>query len=342
IQTQLMQYQDQKFGQNGELNQTREKFLETIREKIKLVLQKVAQDEGITVFGTSAKYLAAIEKAGVQPKTGYELPSLRTILSTGSPLATESFYYVYDSIKQDVCLASITGGTDIVSTFALGNPILPVYAGELQCRGLGMKVESYDPQGKPLINQKGELVCSLAFPVMPIYFWHDPDGSKYKQAYFSVYPNVWRHGDYIEITDTGGLIVYGRSDATLNPGGVRIGTAEIYRQVEALPEIADSLVVGQTWQNDVRVILFIKLAPGIKFSSDLAAKIKRDIRQNTTPRHVPAKIIVVADIPYTISGKKVELAIKQIIENQPVLNRDALLNPESLELYKNLVELQAD
>ncbi|WP_027364156.1 acetoacetate--CoA ligase [Desulfotruncus alcoholivorax] len=303
-------------------------------------LFKMAQDEKVSVFGTSAKFLAAIEKEGVKPAQLFDLSALKAILSTGSPLSVESFKYVYRDIKQDVCLSSISGGTDIISCFALGNPIGPVYAGELQCRGLGMAVDAFDHQGNSLLNKKGELVCKAAFPSMPIYFWNDEGDKKYKKAYFSVFENVWHHGDYIEITDTGGVIIYGRSDATLNPGGVRIGTAEIYRQVESLEEIKDSLVVGQNWDNDVRVVLFIKLSDGVEFNNDLVAKIKRVIRENATPRHVPAKIIPIDDIPYTISGKKVELAVRNIIHNEPVENRDALANPEALELYKNIPELQ--
>lgn len=304
-------------------------------------LWQLAQDEKISIFGTSAKYLAAVEKAGVKPGAEYDLTPLKAILSTGSPLSVESFEFVYRDIKQDLCLSSISGGTDIVSCFALGNPIGPVYAGELQCRGLGLKVQSFGADGRPVLNQKGELVCAASFPSMPIYFWDDPDGAKYRKAYFEVYPNIWRHGDFIEINDDGGVIIYGRSDATLNPGGVRIGTAEIYRQVEALPEILDSLVVGQDWDNDVRVVLFIKLAPGVEFSDALVKKIKTVIRENTTPRHVPAKVIPVADIPYTISGKKVEMAVRDIIHNREVSNRDALTNPEALELYRNQSELQS-
>lgn len=303
-------------------------------------LWKLSQDEGITVFGTSAKYLAAIEKVGIKPGTEHDLRKLKTVLSTGSPLSVESFEYVYREIKQDLCLSSISGGTDLISSFAIGNPIGPVYAGELQCRGLGMKVESFDSEGKSVINQKGELVCTASFPSMPIYFWQDPNNKKYKRAYFDVFPNVWRHGDYIEINDAGGVIVYGRSDATLNPGGVRIGTAEIYRQVESLPEILDSLVVGQNWDNDVRVILFVKLADGVVLTEELIKKIKTTIRENTTPRHVPAKVIQVKDIPYTISGKKVEMAVRNIIHGEKVENRDALANPAALDLYKTLPDLE--
>ncbi|WP_347491134.1 acetoacetate--CoA ligase [Desulfoscipio sp. XC116] len=301
---------------------------------------QLAQDEKITVFGTSAKYLAAVEKEGVKPGQSYDLSALKAILSTGSPLSVESFEYVYRDIKKDICLSSISGGTDIISCFALGNPIGPVYAGELQCRGLGMRVEALDSAGKPLMNQKGELACTASFPSMPIYFWQDEDNKKFKKAYFSVFPNVWHHGDYIEITDTGGVIIYGRSDATLNPGGVRIGTAEIYRQVESLDEIKDSLVVGQNWDNDVRVILFVKLAENVVLTDSLIKKIRTTIRENTTPRHVPARIIAVDDIPYTISGKKVELAVRNIIHNEPVENRDALADPTVLDLYKDLAELQ--
>jgi acetoacetyl-CoA synthetase len=302
------------------------------------VLWQLAQDEGISVFGTSAKYIASVEKAGLKPGLTYDLSSLKAILSTGSPLSGDNFRYVYRDIKQDLCLSSISGGTDIISCFALGNPTGPVYTGELQCRGLGMKVESFDLDGKPVVGQKGELVCTASFPSMPIKFWNDPDKSRYKKAYFDVYPNVWRHGDYVEITETGGVIIYGRSDATLNPGGVRIGTAEIYRQVEFLPEIADSVVVGQKWENDVRVLLFVKLVQGVELSEELRQKIKKTIRDNTTPRHVPAKIMAVGDIPYTLNGKKVELAVYHVIHNEPVLNKEALANPEALDMFKNLAE----
>ncbi len=303
-------------------------------------LWQMAQDEKISIFGTSAKYLAAVEKAGVKPGESFDLSPLKAILSTGSPLSVESFEYVYRDIKKDLVLSSISGGTDIISCFALGNPMGPVYAGELQCRGLGMKVEAWDENGTPVIGQKGELVCTAPAPSMPIYFWNDPDGQKYRDAYFSVFPGVWHHGDYIEITEHNGVIIYGRSDATLNPGGVRIGTAEIYRQVETIPEVLDSLVVGQNWDNDVRVILFVKLREGVELSDELVKRIKTTIRQNTTPRHVPAKIIAVADIPYTISGKKVELAVRKVIHNEEVKNKDALANPEALDLFKDLPELQ--
>ncbi|MFQ6612945.1 MAG: acetoacetate--CoA ligase [Fidelibacterota bacterium] len=300
---------------------------------------QLAQDLGITVLGTSAKFIAACEAAGEIPTRHYNLKSLRAILSTGSPLLEESFDYVYDSVKSDVQLASISGGTDLISCFALGNPTLPVYRGELQCRGLGMAVNAFDVTGKPVLNQKGELVCTKAFPSMPIYFWNDPEGEKYQQAYFQAFPGVWHHGDYIEINDHGGVKIYGRSDATLNPGGVRIGTAEIYRVVEALPGISDSLVVGQKWKQDERVILFVKLNPEVKLDEQLVKKIKTAIREQCSPRHVPSKILPVADIPYTINGKKVEVAIKKIIHGQSVANRDALANPESLEFYRDLKAL---
>ncbi len=301
----------------------------------------MAAEEKISVFGTSAKYLAAAEKEGVKPAGKYDLGALRAVLSTGSPLLVESFEYVYRDIKKDLCLSSISGGTDIISCFALGNPTAPVYKGELQCRGLGMKVQAFDDGGRPVVEQKGELVCVAAFPSMPVGFWNDPDMKKYRGSYFDVYENVWRHGDFVEITPRGGVIIYGRSDATLNPGGVRIGTAEIYRQVETIPEILDSLVVGQDWDNDVRVVLFVKLIPGMELTAELTGKIKSLIRENTTPRHVPAKIISIRDIPYTINGKKVELAVGNIIHGRPVLNRDALANPEALEYYKDMPELRS-
>ena len=245
-------------------------------------------------------------------------------------------------VKADLQLASISGGTDINGCFALGNPMGPVYAGELQCRGLAMDVKAFDEMGKEIIDQQGELVCCKPFPSMPIYFWDDPDGRKYNDAYFDVYPNIWRHGDFVIVTERGGVVMLGRSDATLNPGGVRIGTAEIYRQLEQLPEIDDSVVIGQNWKDDVRVILFVKLAPGCELSEDLKAKIKQTIRTNASPRHVPAKILSTPEIPYTLNMKKVELAVKKIIEGQAVLNRDALGNPDALDYYANLKELQED
>lgn len=305
-------------------------------------LWQMAQDEKISVFGTSAGYIAALMNSGLKPKRQFDLSSLRAILSTGSPLSMEGFDFVYQEIKKDMQLASISGGTDINGCFALGNPMMPVYAGELQCRGLGMKVEAFDENGKPVYNQQGELVCTAPSPSMPIYFWDDPDGKKYHTAYFDVYPGVWRHGDYIEINDRGGVVIYGRSDATLNPGGVRIGTAEIYRQVEMLPEIEDSLVVGQNWKNDIRVVLFVKMNSGFVLTDDLQNKIRQTIRNNASPRHVPAKIIDIPDIPYTLNMKKVELAVKKTIHGEVVLNKDALKNPEALDYYTCLTELNND
>jgi acetoacetyl-CoA synthetase len=302
-------------------------------------LWKLAQDEKVTIFGTSARYLAELEKRGVNPGKEYDLSNLKTVTSTGSPLSVESFEYVYRDIKPDVLLASISGGTDINGCFLGGNPIGPVYAGELQAPGLGVNLQCFDPLGKAVVNQKGQLVVTTPYPSMPLCFWNDSDKEKYRCAYFDVYPDVWTHGDYIEITDTG-IVIYGRSDNILKPGGVRIGTAEIYRQVEGLDEISDSVVVGQDWQGDVRIILFVKLAEGIELTEDLINKIKTTIRKNATPRHVPAKIIATTDIPYTISGKKVEKAIKNVIHHELVPNIDALANPASLELYKNLKELE--
>jgi acetoacetyl-CoA synthetase len=305
-------------------------------------LWKMAQDEKITIFGTSAGYIAALQNAGVRPGKEYDLTPLKTVLSTGSPLSVEGFEFIYEEVKKDLQLASIAGGSDLNGCFALGNPMGPVYAGELQCRGLAMNVEAFDEDGKPVINQQGELVCTAPFPSMPIYFWDDPKGEKYHAAYFDVYPNIWRHGDFIEINDRGGVVIYGRSDATLNPGGVRIGTAEIYRQVEQLEEIADSLVVGQDWKNDIRVILFVQMAEGCDLTDDLRNKIKKTIRANASPRHVPAKILAVPEILYTLNMKKVELAVKKAIQGQEVKNKDALKNPEVLDYYVNLKELQED
>jgi acetoacetyl-CoA synthetase len=304
------------------------------------VLFDYADAEAMTVFGTSAKFIDAVHKSGLEPRRTHELSALKALLSTGSPLAPESFDFVYRHIKSDLCLSSISGGTDIVSCFALGNPILPVYRGELQCRGLGMKVEVWNEAGEPVRGEKGELVCTRPFPAMPIGFWNDPDGAKYRAAYFDVYPNVWRHGDYVELTGHDGLIIYGRSDAVLNPGGVRIGTAEIYRQVEQLPEVLESLVIGQDWDNDVRVVLFVRLREGLTLDETLLQRIKQQIRRNATPRHVPAKIVQVADIPRTKSGKIVELAVRDIVHGRAIKNREALANPEALELYKDLPELR--
>jgi acetoacetyl-CoA synthetase len=305
------------------------------------VLWRLARDEGITVFGTSARYLAALEKAGSRPGREYDLSRLRAVLSTGSPLSEDGFTYVYGEIKADLQLASISGGTDLNGCFALGNPIGPVYAGELQCRGLGMAVAVYDPAGRPLVGEPGELVCTAPFPSMPLYFWNDLDGSRYRRAYFERFPGVWTHGDWCTLTETGGLVIHGRSDATLNPGGVRIGTAELYRLVETFPEIADSLAVGQRREKDERVILFVKLAPGVELTAGLQARIRQAIRESISPHHVPARIVAVADIPYTINMKKVELAVRQVIHGEPVKNRDALANPEALELFRDLPELQS-
>ncbi|MBW1709331.1 MAG: acetoacetate--CoA ligase [Deltaproteobacteria bacterium] len=305
-------------------------------------LWKLAQDEKITIFGTSAGYLSALQNTDVRPGKEYDLKPLRTILSTGSPLSVEGFEYVYREIKDDLQLASISGGTDLNGCFALGNPMGPVYAGELQCRGLAMNVQAFDENGKSVINRQGELVCASPFPSMPIYFWDDPDGQKYHSAYFDIYPNVWRHGDFIEINDQGGVVIYGRSDATLNPGGVRIGTAEIYRQMEQLTEIEDSIVVGQNWKNDVRVILFVVMAEGVELTDEIKNKIKQTIRLSASPRHVPAKIVAVPGIPYTLNMKKVELAVKKVIHHQEVLNKDALANPELLDFYADIKELEED
>jgi acetoacetyl-CoA synthetase len=305
-------------------------------------LWKMAQDEKITIFGTSAGYIAALQNAGVRPVAEYDLSPLRAVLSTGSPLSVEGFEFIYKDVKQDLQLASIAGGSDINGCFAAGNPMGPVYAGELQCRCLAMRVEAFDEDGKPIVNQQGELVCTAPSPSMPIYFWDDPDNKKYHSAYFDVYPNVWRHGDFVEINDRGGVVMLGRSDATLNPGGVRIGTAEIYRLVESMEEIEDSLVVGQDWKGDVRVILFVKMAEAMGLTEEVQTKIKQTLRTNASPRHVPAKIIAVPDVPYTLNMKKVELAVKKIIQGEDVLNRDALGNPEALDFYANLKELQED
>jgi acetoacetyl-CoA synthetase len=305
-------------------------------------LWKMAQDEKITVFGTSAGYLAALQDSGLKPKDEFDLTSLRTILSTGSPLSVDGFEFVYDHIKSDLQLASISGGTDLNGCFALGNPMAPVYAGELQCRGLGMKVEAFDETGRAVLQQQGELVCTAAFPSMPIYFWDDPEGHKYHRAYFDTYPGVWRHGDFIEITESGGVIFYGRSDATLNPGGVRIGTAEIYRQLDAMEEVVDSVVVGQKWRDDVRVLLFVQMGPEHALTEALKQKIKATIRTNASPRHVPAKIVAVQEIPYTLNMKKVELAVRKVIHGEEVTNKDALRNPGSLDAFAKIKEIYED
>jgi len=297
-------------------------------------------EENISVFGTSAKYLAALEKAGVEPNRSHQLSRLKAVLSTGSPLAHEGFDYVYRCFKADLCLSSISGGTDIVSCFALGNPTAPVWRGELQCKGLGMAVEVWDDEGQRLAEGKGELVCSKPFPSMPLGFWKDEDGSRFRAAYFERFPGVWAHGDYAEETPHGGLIIHGRSDAVLNPGGVRIGTAEIYRQVEKVEAVLESLAIGQQWQGDVRVVLFVRLREGMELDAALEAEIRQVIRANATPRHVPAKIIAVSDIPRTRSGKIVELAVRNVVHGLPVKNTDALANPEALELFRDLSDLQ--
>ena len=306
------------------------------------VLWEMAQDEKITIFGTSAGYISGLQKFGVKPVSEYDLTPLKAVLSTGSPLSVEGFEYIYSEVKSDLQLASISGGSDINGCFALGNPMGPVYAGELQCRGLGMDVDAFDENGNPVRNQQAELVCKAPFPSMPIYFWNDPHWEKYHAAYFDIYPNIWRHGDYIEINDRGGVVIWGRSDATLNPGGVRIGTADIYRLMDQLEEIEDSVVVGQNWKNDVRIILFVKMAEGFRLTEDLRDKIKKLIRTSASPRHIPKKIIDVPDIPYTLNMKKVELAVRKVIHGQPVRNKDALRNPESLEWYAGLKSLDED
>ncbi|MEX0712906.1 MAG: acetoacetate--CoA ligase [Pirellulales bacterium] len=299
----------------------------------------MADAERITVLGTSARYLSAIQKEGLLPRRSHDLAALRTILSTGSPLAPESFDYVYQQVKPDVSLSSISGGTDLISCFALGNPIGPVYRGELQTRGLGMKVEVYNEQGHSVRGERGELVCTAPFPSMPIGFWNDPDGAKYQAAYFEHFPGVWRHGDYVELTEHDGMIFHGRSDAVLNPGGVRIGTSEIYRQVEKLAEVLESVAVAQRWQGDVRVVLFVKLRPGLALDEPLKSRINEQIRAGASPRHVPAKIVAVADVPRTKSGKTVELAVRDMIHGLPIRNREALANPESLQYFVGLPEL---
>jgi acetoacetyl-CoA synthetase len=303
-------------------------------------LFELAASTGTTMFGTSAKYLDAVRKAGVAPIETRPLPSVRAITSTGSPLVAESFDFVYTRIKADVHLASVSGGTDIVGCFVGGNPVGPVWRGEIQTRGLGLAVDVFDDEGRPLRGDKGELVCTRPFPSMPLGFWNDPGGRRYHDAYFAKYPGVWWHGDYAEITAHDGVIIYGRSDATLNPGGVRIGTAEIYRQVERLEEVLESLVIGQQWENDQRVVLFVRLRDGVALTDALADRIKRHIRDNTTPRHVPARIVSVPEIPRTKSGKIVEIAVRDVVHGRPVRNTEALANPDALEHFRNRAELQ--
>jgi len=304
---------------------------------------RLIQDEKVTMFGTSATYINYIRGQGLKPGKDYDLSSLREIWQTGSPLLPEGFEYVYKEIKEDLHFNSSSGGTDINGCFCTGSPISPVYAGELQSPALGMKIKAYDEKGNPVVDKQGELVCEASAPSMPLYFWNDSNGEKYRRAYFDVYPNVWRHGDYIMIhSDTGGITFFGRSDSVLKPSGVRIGTAEIYNQVEKLEEVADSLAIGQNWRGDQRVILFVKLAEGHHLTDDLKNKIKITLRKNASPRHVPAKIIEIPDIPYTMNMKKVESAVTNVIHGKPVLNRDALINPESLDYYENLKDLQTD
>ncbi len=299
-------------------------------------LFNLIDEEKISVFGTSAKFITACEKARLNPKQTHDLSTLTTILSTGSPLLPSNYEYVYGKIKSDVRLCSISGGTDIISCFALGNPILPIYKGELQCRGLGMRVEVFNESGESMQQKQGELVCTAPFPNAPVAFWNDPNGRKYHEAYFNRFHNVWAHGDYAEITQHGGLIIYGRSDAVLNPGGIRIGTAEIYRQVETFDEILEAMAVGQDWEGDVRIILFIILREGEDLTKSLQDTIKQTIRKELTPRHVPAKIIAVPDIPRTINGKIMELVIREIIHSRPIKNQDAIANPECLDYFKGL------
>jgi acetoacetyl-CoA synthetase len=303
------------------------------------VLFDYADYEGMTLFGTSAKYIDALNKAGLKPRETHGLDTLKTMTSTGSPLAPESFDYVYRDIKADLHLASIAGGTDLISCFVLGNPVAPVWPGEIQTPGLGMAVDVFDPEGRSLRGGKGELVCTQPFPSMPVGFWNDPDGGKYHAAYFERFAGVWHHGDFVEFTEHGGIVIYGRSDATLNPGGVRIGTAEIYRQVEQLDEVIESIVVGQDWDNDVRVVLFVVLREGLRLDDSLVGQIKTHIREHCSPRHVPAKVIQVRDIPRTKSGKITELAVRDIIHGRQVRNMEALANPEALDFYNNLPEL---
>ena len=305
------------------------------------VLFEFAQAQKMTVFGTSAKFIDALIKHNIEPAEKYNLDSIKTLLSTGSPLSPQGFRYVYDKIKKDVCLSSISGGTDIISCFALGAPILPVYQGELQCIGLGMNVKVLDDDGHECaVEEKGELSCVSPFPCMPIGFWKDETSEKYHDAYFAKIDNVWCHGDYVEKTSRGGMIIHGRSDAVLNPGGVRIGTAEIYRQVEKLDEILESIVIGQRWNDDVRVILFVILRRGVELNDELKLKIRSLIKQNTTPRHVPAKILAVMDIPRTKSGKIVELAVRNIVHGETVKNKEALANPEALDHFADRIELR--
>lgn len=303
------------------------------------VLWKMVERENVTLFGTSAKYISALEKAGVRPKDEFHLPGLRTVLSTGSPLAPESFDYVYDAIGDDLQLSSIAGGTDLLACFAIGNPILPVRRGELQCRALGMAVEIFDEHGNAVIEQQGELVCTKPFPSTPVGFWNDEDKSRYRAAYFERFPGVWAHGDLAELLNSGGIVIHGRSDAVLNPGGVRIGTAEIYRQVERLDEVLESIAIGQSWRDDVRIVLFVVLRSDTQLDDVMCDRIRKVIRENTTPRHVPAKIIAVPEIPRTRSGKIVEIAVRAVVHGERVANTEALANPDALDYFCDIAEL---
>jgi acetoacetyl-CoA synthetase len=305
------------------------------------VLFNYAQDEKITLFGTSAKYIDACKKAGVAPARTHDLSAMRVMTSTGSPLAAESFDYVYADIKRDLHLASISGGTDIVSCFVLGDPTVSVWRGEIQAPGLGMAMDVWSDDGRHIVEEKGELVCVKPFPSMPVMFWNDPEGKKYHAAYFERFPNVWCHGDFAEWTQHGGIIIHGRSDATLNPGGVRIGTAEIYAQVEQIPEVLEAIAIGQDFQGDVRVVLFVRLKEGVALDDPLRDRIRQKIRSGASPRHVPAKIIQIADIPRTKSGKITELAVRDVVHGRPVKNTEALANPEALKLYEGLAELRS-
>jgi len=303
------------------------------------VLFDYVDEERITMFGTSAKWIDAIKKAGLKPRETHSLTSMRVMTSTGSPLVPESFDYVYQDVKPDVQLSSISGGTDILSCFMLGSPISPVYRGEIQKRGLGMKTEVFDEDGTPVAGKKGELVCTQAFPSSPVGFWNDPGHHKFMAAYFERFPGIWTHGDWVELTEHGGFVVHGRSDATLNPGGVRIGTAEIYRQVELLDEVVEALVIGQEWDDDVRVVLFVRLRDGVELDDAMIGRIKTQIRTNCTPRHVPAKVVQVTDIPRTKSNKIVELAVREVVHGRPVKNKEALANPEALDEFADREEL---
>jgi acetoacetyl-CoA synthetase len=305
------------------------------------VLFDYAQQERINIFGTSAKYIDAAHKAGLEPAKTHDLSEMRLMTSTGSSLAPESFEYVYRSIKSDVHLASISGGTDIVSCFVGGDPTLPVWKGEIQAPGLSMDVDVWSEDGQPLPSGRGELVCLKPFPSMPVMFWNDPDGKKYRAAYFERFPGIWHHGDFAERTSHGGVIIHGRSDATLNPQGVRIGTAEIYAQVEQIPEIVESIAIGQEWDGDVRIVLFVRLREGVTLDSALVDKIKQKIREGASPRHVPAKVLAVGDIPRTRSGKITEIAVRDVVHGRAVKNTEALANPEALELYKDLSALRS-